>query len=189
MSTDNEGTRLGLVGNFNYRLGQNHKLELRTIFSRDSTSQNRFFGGYDNDIAALVTNYRVRYGQEEIASYQLGGEHFLGNVGASGALLEWRASYGNATNTSNLRETLYQDQGGVQVLTDESQSGLLLYNDLADDIIDGGVDWTQFFQSGDVFGSIKGGFAYYSRARDFGSRRFRFNFRRISGIDLALPSR
>ncbi len=186
MSTDNEGTRLGLVGNFNYRLGQNHKLELRTIFSRDSTSQNRFFGGYDNDIAALVTNYRVRYGQEEIASYQLGGEHFLGNVGASGALLEWRASYGNATNTSNLRETLYQDQGGVQVLTDESQSGLLLYNDLADDIIDGGVDWTQFFQSGDVFGSIKGGFAYYSRARDFGSRRFRFNFRRISGIDLAL---
>ena len=63
----------------------------------DSTSQNRFFGGYDNDLAALVTNYRVRYGQEEIASYQLGGEHFLGNVGASGALLEWRASYGNAT--------------------------------------------------------------------------------------------
>jgi len=51
MSTDDEGTRLGLVGNFNYRLGQNHKLELRTIFSRDSSSQNRFFAGYDNDIA------------------------------------------------------------------------------------------------------------------------------------------
>ncbi len=184
MATDNEGVRLGLIGNFNYRINADNKVELRTILTRDGSSQNRFFDGYDNDIASTVSNYRVRYAVEEIASYQLSGEHFLSGVGANGALLEWRGSYGDASNESNLREALYQDQNGVQVLTDESQSGLLLYNDLADDIVDGGVDWTQFFVTGDVFGSLKGGVAYYNRERDFTSRRFRFNFREIAGIDL-----
>ena len=184
MATDNEGVRLGLIGNFNYRINPDHRLELRTILTRDASSQNRFFAGYDNDIASSVSNYRVRYAVEEIGSYQLSGEHFLGSVGANGALLEWRGSLGDASNESNLREALYQDQNGVQILTDESQSGLLLYNDLADDIADGGVDWTQFFVSGNVFGSVKGGVAFSSRERDFSSRRFRFNFRNISGIDL-----
>jgi hypothetical protein len=184
LATDDEGVRLGLVGNFNYKINQDHRLELRTIFTRDSKAQNRFFAGWDSDIASTITNYRVRYGSEEIASYQLGGEHFFSGLGAGGALLEWRGSIGDATNNSNLRETLYQNQGGVQVLTDESQSGLLLYNDLADDIVDGGVDWTQFFQSGNAYGSLKGGVAYYNRERDFSSRRFRFNFRNITGIDL-----
>ena len=184
IATDDEGVRLGLIGNFNYKINEDHRVELRTIFTRDSKAQNRFFAGWDSDIASTITNYRVRYGAEEIASYQLGGEHYFSGIGAGGALLEWRGSIGDATNNSNLRETLYQNQGGVQVLTDESQSGLLLYNDLADDIVDGGVDWTQFFQSGNAYGSIKGGVAYYNRERDFSSRRFRFNFRNIAGIDL-----
>jgi TonB-dependent receptor len=70
------------------------------------------------------------------------------------------------------------------VLTAESQSGFLLYNDLADDIVDGGADWTQFFMSGEIFGSVKGGVAFYNRERDFASRRFRFTFRGLQGIDL-----
>jgi hypothetical protein len=186
MSTDSEGVRNGLVGNFSLKLSQNHKLELRTIYTTDSKANHRYFEGFNRDQATPVSDYRVDYKQEEIGSYQLSGEHFFEGLGQSGGLLEWRGSYGEATNTWNLRDSFYKVENDVMVLTAESQSGFLLYNDLADDIVDGGVDWTQFFMSGNVFGSVKGGLAYYNRERDFESRRFRYTFRGLQGIDLTL---
>jgi hypothetical protein len=186
MSTDSEGVRNGLVGNFSLKLSQNHKLELRTIYTTDSKANNRYFEGFNRDQSTPVSDYRVDYKQEEIGSYQLGGEHFFEGIGQSGGLLEWRGSYGEAGSTWNLRDSFYKVENDVMTLTAESQSGFLLYNDLADDIVDGGADWTQFFMSGSVFGSLKGGLAYYNRERDFESRRFRYNFRNIDGVDLTV---
>ena len=186
MATDSEGVRAGIVGNFSLKLSQNHKLELRTIYTRDAKASNRYFEGFNRDQSTPVSDYRVDYKREEIASYQLGGEHFFQSLGQSGGLLEWRGSYGQATNTWDLRDSFYKVENDEMVLTAESQSGFLLYNDLADDIVDGGVDWTQFFMSGKVFGSVKGGLAYYNRERDFASRRFRYNFRSVAGVDLTL---
>ena len=47
--------RLGLIGNFNYKINQDHKLELRTMYTRDAKAQNRFFAGWDNDISSEIT--------------------------------------------------------------------------------------------------------------------------------------
>ena len=175
MITDSENVRQGLVGNFNLRFGQNHKVELRTMLNEDATAETRYFEGFNADNATDERNYRVRYKNEEILSTQLSGEHFFENVGGGG-LLEWRAAYSEATQDENLRESLYRLEGSQYVLAQESQSAFLLYNDLSDQIDEYAVDWEQFFASASWFGSFKVGGAYNDRSRDFASRRFRFSF-------------
>jgi TonB-dependent receptor len=175
MVTDTESVRQGLVGNFNLRFGQNHKVELRTMLNDDLSSETRFFEGFNADNTTDERNYRVRFKNEEILSTQLSGEHFFEGI-AGGGLLEWRATYSEATQDENLRETLYRFEGNRYILAQESQSAFLLYNDLSDQIDEYAVDWEQFFSAGSWFGSVKLGGAYTDRTRDFASRRFRFNF-------------
>jgi outer membrane cobalamin receptor len=183
--TDAESVRRGLVGNLAYRLGDRHKLELRTITSDDAKSESRYFEGYNDDQSTDVNDYRVRYGQEKIGSYQLSGEHFFDAWG-DGDLVSWRGSLGTASNQENLRESLYRLENGRYVLTDESQSAFLLFNDLDDELVDGGLDWSHFMSGGSAFGSLQVGTAWSSRDRAFASRRFRYTFRDTSAMDLTL---
>lgn len=185
-TTDAETVRRGLVANLALRPSPNHTLELRSITTGDSRSESRYFEGYNDDQSTDLRNYRVRYQEETIASSQLTGEHYFASVGSSGALLEWRGSLGEATNQENLRESLYRNDAGRYVLTDESQSAFLLFNDLTDDVLEGGVDWTQFLSSARLYGQLKGGVALSSRERDFASRRFRFNHRNTTAFDMTL---
>jgi outer membrane receptor protein involved in Fe transport len=183
---DTENVRRGLVGNFNFRLHPNHKIELRTLFTDDSSAESRLFEGFNEDDAADVRNYRVRYNREEIVSTQLKGEHFFEGLG-SGSLLEWRGTYSKATKEENLRESLYKEERpGVFELAQESQSAFLLFNDLEDRIDEYGADWTQFFSASKLYGSVKLGGALSSRDRDFGSRRFRYLWGGLQGLDLTL---
>jgi TonB-dependent receptor len=183
--TDEESVRRGLVGNFAYRVGANHKIELRSLYSDDSKAQSRYFEGYNDDQSTDVRNYRLRYQREEIGSYQLSGEHFLEGWG-DGDLLEWRGSIGTATNAENIRENLYKYENNDFILTDESQSAFMLYNDLEDDLADGGLDWTHFITGDEVYGNLQVGAAVATRDRSFASRRFRFNFRDTTSMDLTL---
>ena len=104
-----------------------------------------------------------------------------------GSLLEWRGSVSRAETAENRRQTLYEElQPGVFELTDNASSGFLYFNDLQDDVLDAGTDWTTFLTGG-VVGSIKAGLAYTENERDFDGRRLRFAHRFTSGIDLTLP--
>ena len=183
--TDSENVRRGLVGNLNYRFSPNHKVELRTLYTDDATAESRFFTGFNDDASTDVRNYRVRYQDEEILSTQLSGEHFFEAVG-EGGLLEWRGTTSEATQDENLRESLYRQEGEEFVLVQESQSAFLMFNDLEDTVDEYAVDWTQFFTAAEAYGSVKGGFAFSGRDRDFSSRRFRYTFRGTTGLDLTL---
>ncbi len=180
---DTESVRRGMVANFSYRISNNDKIQLRTLVSDDSKSESRFQEGYNDDQSTDIREYRVRYQNEEMASYQLSGEHFLESVG-EGALLEWKGTLSDASNSENLRSNFYTFENSDFVLQQESQSAFLLYNDLNDDMTEGGVDWTQFLTGDSAYGNIKVGLAYNNRDRDFGSRRFRYQFRSTSGIDM-----
>ena len=76
--------------------------------------------------------------------------------------------------TALVRETLYEEIGGVFLLADESQSGFRMFNNLEDDTVDASVNWSVFNTAGGRPTQYKFGVSYVDRTRDFQSRRFRF---------------
>ncbi len=183
-----ETVKKGMVANFAYRLADNHHLKLRTLFNTLSFAETMYQDGFFSDLSADIHNYRVNYKDQEVSSYQLSGEHYLG-VGSLGSLLEWRGSTSTAETLQDYRYTLYADLNGngQYVLTDNSSSGFMFFNSLEDTVDDAGVDWTTFLSAGSSFGSLKAGLAYTTTDRGFAGRRLRFKNRGIRGVDLTAP--
>jgi outer membrane receptor protein involved in Fe transport len=185
---NNEEVKRSLVANFAYRFGSNHQIRLNTLLTSLATSESRYQEGYFDDFGSQIRDYKVDYRDQEVTSFQLSGEHYLG-VGALGSLLEWRAANSEATTAQNMRMTNYADRAdnGNFTLTDNAQSGFLYFNDLTDGVDDYAVDWTTFISGAKTHGSIKVGLAYTDAARDFAGRRLRFQPRNTRNIDLTLP--
>lgn len=175
MVTDREAVRNGLVGNLALRLGDGHNLRLNSVFTRDTSNENRFQEGLNTNSGGLIRDYRVRYMQEEVTAIRLSGEHNLPGPGLA-SLLEWNGAVSEATNSSDLRENLYRESaGGVFALEVGSpESGKIEFFDLEDRIEEAGLDYTIFLSIGDGYGSVKGGLSLFERTRDFDARRFRF---------------
>ena len=103
-------------------------------------------------------------------SNAVGGEHFFQSL--SNSRLDWRVNYARATRDEpDLRETLYErlDLGrherAVSPFTyaDESQSGFRMFNDLNDDTMDVGANWSVFNTAGGRPTQYKFGVNYVER--------------------------
>jgi outer membrane receptor protein involved in Fe transport len=94
----------------------------------------------------------------------------------SNSRLEWRGTVSRSSlDEPDIRETLYQEIGGVYLLADESQSGLRQFNNLDEKAWDVGANWsTTFAGISNLPAMIKFGIQATNRERDFASRRFRF---------------
>ncbi len=145
------------------------------VFSTDkSKRETRTFEGYNDDATRNLRNSRLLHQEESLRSFQFGGDHFL--PGLSSSRIEWRGTYSKSSRDEpDVRETLYQEIGGVYLIADESQSGLRMFNDLDEDTIDVGGSWNTVFKGfGGLPATLKFGSNYTQRERDFSSRRFRF---------------
>jgi outer membrane receptor protein involved in Fe transport len=182
-----EEVRQSLLANLSYRLGDNHQIELRSLYTDVATSEGRFTQGFFGDLNSNIRDQRISYLDQEVLNVQLSGEHYFPGAFASGSLFEWRASQSNAKTNENRRQVLYEEQEpGVYELTDNANSGFMYFNDLEDDLLDAGFDWTTFL-GGRVVGSLKLGGAYTHNERAFDGRRLRFFHRNTFGLDLTLP--
>lgn len=182
-----ETVRQSLAGNFALRLGDNGQVSLKALNTGLSNGEGRFQEGFYADGGVDIENSVVRYQDQEVSSYQLAGDHFLGSLGDAGSLIEWKGSLSEATVEENRREVMYEIFGEERILSNLSNSGFLFFNDQTDDLNDGRLDWTSMFAGDRAFGSIKAGVAYTEGERDFDARRFELRQRRTFGIDLALP--
>jgi outer membrane receptor protein involved in Fe transport len=180
-----EKINTGFVGNLAYRITDNHHIKFRSVFSTLAAAETRLQEGYSNDFGGDLRDYKVEYRDQQTSTFQLEGEHYL-ELGKLGSLLEWRGASSKATTDSDLRFSLYLDRtdNGIFQLTDNAQSLFIYTNDLEDQIDDGAVDWTTFLSGASWHGSIKGGIAYTSNAREFAGRRLRFRPRSTYGVDL-----
>ena len=184
--TSNQKVRLALTGNLAHKIAENHHIQLRTLFTNLSEGEGRFQEGFFSDLGSNINNYRVSYLEQDITNFQLTGDHYW-SIG-DGGLLEWRASFSEATTDENRREALYEEQPGNRfTYSDAAQSGFIYFNELTDEVTDFKVDWTSYFNRDDRFGSLKAGLAYTTNDRDFIGRRVRFFLRSAFGIDLAVP--
>jgi hypothetical protein len=180
---------LAMVGNLSYKLNGNNRLAFENFFSNNSTNETRYFEGFNVDINTDLQNTRLYWSEERILSSKLSGEHFFSLL--SGSRVDWQVAYSNAKRDEpDLRETLYEYRRSRDqfVLADESQSGYRMFTNLNDDVWQGDVHWTTIFrQWGGLPASFKLGPSIVYRQRDFTTRRFRFNPRNTSLVDLSLP--
>lgn len=176
-------TSTGIVGNLAYKFSGNHRLALENFYTHNSKNEARTFEGYNSDVGADIRNTRLFWVEEGILSSRLSGEHLFAALANS--QLEWNATLSRATRDEpDLRETLYEFNSftGEFALADESQSGFRMFNDLDDEVVELGADWSVFFTQWDGLpGMLKVGPRTTMRERDFSSRRFRMT-PRVAGL-------
>ncbi|WBA40722.1 TonB-dependent receptor [Hymenobacter canadensis] len=83
--------RLGIIHNYQVRLNNNHKLELRNFFNQYGTDEVINRRGVISDPLLERNNFALHYQSRSIYSGQLGGTHTLGAAGAG--TLTWAAGY------------------------------------------------------------------------------------------------
>lgn len=184
MRTDRESVNVGLIGNFSLRIDDSNRVSLNTLLTRDAGSEYRFQEGLNTNTGGFIQAHRVRYQLEEIFSTRLRGEHNLAGPGM-GSLVEWSLARSEASNDSDLRETVYREGEPGIFAMQVGLAGTNFYN-LADSINQGGLAYTFFYASasGGNSGLFKGGVDHFERTREFGSRRFRFSVPNQSMFDL-----
>jgi hypothetical protein len=174
----------GAVGNVAYQFTPNNRLSFANFYTHSGKDEARTFSGFNSDIATDIRNSRLFWVEEGLLSTSATGEHFLRGFGNSS--IDWRVSRAKAgRDEPDLREVLYERNGGVFVLADESQSLFRMFNTLDDRTLDGGVNWSTFGTQWSKLPALhKFGFSYVERERDFSSRRFRYIPLTSSGLDL-----
>ncbi|MGD8328556.1 MAG: TonB-dependent receptor [Acidobacteriota bacterium] len=180
--------RQALVGNVAFRPSASNRFLWENFWTHKGQKETRYFEGYNDDFGNDIRDNRLRWIQEDILTSKVSGSHFL--QGAGNSRINWWVAYSKADRDEpDLRETLYEDNGGVFELADESQSGFRMWIDQADTIWDGGVDWSLFYdQWDDLPGSMQFGVQANLRDRDFQSRRFRNRQLFTRNVDLSLPA-
>jgi hypothetical protein len=166
---------VGGVANISFQMTPTNRLSLENFYTHTGKDEARTFEGFNSDIATDIRNQRLFWVEEGLRSHTVSGDHFL--RGLRNSSIEWRVGYAKADRDEpDLRETLYERNGDVFVLADESQSGFRMFNALDDRSVDLAVNWSTYgTQWSQLPVQFKFGGQYVDRARDFSSRRFRFH--------------
>jgi outer membrane receptor protein involved in Fe transport len=177
----------GGVLNLAFQFVPSQRVSLENFYTHTGRDEARTFEGFNSDIDTEIRNARQWWIEEDLLSNALSGEHFL--QGLSNSLIDWRVSRAAANRDEpDLRETLYENNGGTYVLADESQSGFRMFNTLDDRTIDAAINWSTTRSMSGLPLQIKFGGSYVDRTRDFASRRFRFIPIDAASLDLSLPA-
>jgi hypothetical protein len=174
--------QLGIVGNVAYQFTPSQRISLENFYTHSGRDEGRFFQGVNLDNAREYKNYRLQFIEEGLMANAVSGEHFFQNLASS--RIDWRVNYARATRDEpDLREALYERLSSLAgtpettnpfTYADESQSGFRMFNELADDTVDVGLNWSTFNTTGARPTQYKFGVNYVDRTRDFQSRRFHF---------------
>lgn len=182
----------GGIANFHLQLSPSHQLSLKTLYNRNAEDEaRRYQGANREDLTGILRSERLRFVSREMAWGQLAGKHQFGDH-----RLEWRMAGARATRDEpGLRETIFRrsfaaDEGDPFTLVDTGESARYLFTDLADDDLNGQVDWTAPLPwPGEGNAKVKVGVAGRTRDRGFDARRFRWEFlggSAITSLDSAL---
>lgn len=184
-SESTESVKLGGVLNLSCQFNPLTKLSFKNFLSRDSDDNARYYTGFHQDFETDIQNQRLRYIERTMMSSQVEGDHLFRGLGNS--IMTWRMAYSKATRDEpDLRESLslFNDRIGEFEFFDDSQSAFRMFNNLDERIWNPSVDMMVPFYRGNFSGSVKFGFNYANRERDFSSRRFRLALRGSRGLDL-----
>jgi outer membrane receptor protein involved in Fe transport len=180
--------RLGAAANATFELSDNHRIYWKNFLSNQATDEVRIFEGPNTDRGKVLRNSRLRYTVERIVTSQLAGSHVLPLLG--NAILNWRYTYSRASlDEPDLREVLYEqnDLTGEFEYLDQTQSLFRMFNEMAENVREPGMDLTRTWMFDKASLTAKLGGSYSNRDRVFDSRRFRFTPRSVYSLDPTQP--
>jgi hypothetical protein len=180
-----ESIKQGLIGNLSLRLSDNHRIQLRSLYTKNSATEAREQAGFFIDQSDNLQDFRLSYLEQEITNAQLSGDHYFAS--GDGATVEWRVATSEAATVENRRETNYRETfpgSGVFELTDNAQSGFMYFNELDDEVTDAALSGSLYLLGERFATEWEIGGAWTSNDRNFDGRRLRFSHRNTFGVDL-----
>ncbi|RPH93616.1 TonB-dependent receptor, partial [candidate division KSB1 bacterium] len=164
----------GGILDLNLRLEANHKLSLKSLYTRSADDEARVANGTIETIT--YRNYRLTWTERSLLTSQMKGAHDLPELW--GSRIEWTGAYSRGGyDQPDRRDLSYVlDQGSeiYQVLF-YGASGIRRYAKMRDDVYEGMLDWTLPLDMLKAPSSrIKFGAAYRSLDRAFPTNIFYF---------------
>ncbi|MBS2013194.1 MAG: TonB-dependent receptor [Deltaproteobacteria bacterium] len=162
------------LGTVSYAFGNDHKLALTGLYSRNAEKEARIIEGFNDEQAAEVYDERLRFVNRALVYGQLRGEHRFRKL--ANAEVNWTLLWARATlSDPDLRESVYvaDPERGLS-FRDSTQSGQHFYAAQGETTRSGGFDWTQPVLKGENATKLKMGTLITLRGRSFNARRFRF---------------
>ena len=176
----------GGVFNTSYKLSPEHKVGLKTTYTRTAENEVQTYGMFpnrDHNLDEIAT--RLRWVERSLISTELSGDHQLPFLRSK---LDWRSTLSLATRKEpDTRETLYESDIGLNSyrLADESNSGSRFFSDLSDRNLDISLNWEMPFQQWNSLpAKFKTGAGLVRKDREFDSRRFRFKPQDFNQVDI-----
>jgi len=180
--TSNNSVFLGGLLNLSYKIGPAHKVSFKNTFNLSSDDETIIYNGDYVSFLQERNRTSLRFVSRTLRSHQLIGEHYLGLF--NGLNSEWTLSYSRAGREEpDARTYLYsratdEEDQQLRFVLDQSQV-TRFYGSLDDKNFNFSTQHTLKFSEIREIPTIKFGFLYDDKKRDFNARSF--GFRNIPG--------
>ncbi len=176
----------GALLNLSYKFSQNNKISIKNIYNQSADDETVNYQGayYYNPDYRNVTS--LRYVSRSLISNQIIGEHHLDIM--NGLNIDWNINYAHSKrNEPDARRYVYvrdlEDTEAAMMFVLDQSLATRFYGNLEDQNIGAGVNFLlKPFESPEM-PSIKVGFLYDTKDRDFSARTF--GFKNVPGGNFA----
>jgi len=186
--------QLSGLANLAYRVGENTRVRLSTLYNRAAEDEYRFYEGPNEDHGARLRDTRLRFLARSIWASSLSADHALPRLG--GSTIEWRITHSAATmDEPDRREYEYEwrpdeeGEGGRWELSVRSASmGFTrMYGELDERERGFAVEWVLPFRLHGGDSRLRAGYQESQKDREAAYRRLAFMSPSSGGWDRTLP--
>jgi TonB-dependent receptor len=172
----------GALLNLSYKSGKNHKISFKNIYNQNADDETTVYEGFHNYSSQYRKTTSLRFVSRSLKSSQLIGNHYFQFF--NGFQVEWNINYSNSKRDEPdarryiYARDFYNTTEPFRLLVDQ---GLLTryFGNLDDNIYGTNWDFTLKLFDNPNLPSIKFGYTYDAKDRDFNARIF--GFRNIPG--------
>lgn len=170
-STQND-VRVNVLLGTGIEIGEDHKIDLTTLYVHDTTKEARVRVGFDELAGADVRDDFTEWFERELINNQVSGSHAFGEY--KDLTIEWRGAFAKATRDAPYEKGIrYRLVDGFYEHNASQEQNYTRFSFVEDKVVSGGVDATWRVPTEREF-ILSGGLAYADNDRSSTSREFRF---------------
>jgi len=176
--------------NTGFDISPDHKFYINQFYDRNATDEARIYTGYNGDKATDIQGTRLRWLEEQIYTGQLAGNHTIESLLQS--KIKWHYNYSLATlYDPDMRDYLYLYDSPKKEFNfaPDTENPLRMWTNQDERMHDTSLDWNLTLPGSPswLVPKFQAGGAYNYRKRDFQSRRFAYDKRDTTKLDLTAP--
>jgi len=173
--------------NVGFDISPDHKFYINQFYNRNATDEARIYTGYNGDKSTDIQGTRLRWLEEQIYTGQLAGDHTVESLLQS--KIKWHYNYALATlYDPDMRDYLYLYEPTKKEFNFalDTENPLRMWTHQDERMHDASLDWNITLPNSPswLVPKFQTGGAYNYRKRDFQSRRFAYDKRNVTKLDL-----